>query len=141
VPGAYLGRKGILVAAEGEDGDLGFGFEVHDPVDGDARAGVLADFADAVDLLAAASGGYHLGDEQEVARIVCTDFPADGGACDVAGDDEHVGLADSCGGGDIVGSAGYIPRGRSRVLPGRSPVHASLQRSTGAACPARTRRS
>jgi hypothetical protein len=39
---------------EGEDGDLGFRFEVHDPVEGDSGLGVLADFADAVDLLAAA---------------------------------------------------------------------------------------
>ena len=53
--GAYLGVQGVLVAAEGEDGDLGFGFEVHDPVAGDPGLGVLADFAYAIDLLAAAA--------------------------------------------------------------------------------------
>ena len=47
-----------------------FGFEVDDPVGGDSGLGVLADFADAVDLLAAAAGGDHLGDQEQVAGVV-----------------------------------------------------------------------
>jgi uncharacterized RmlC-like cupin family protein len=108
VPGAYLGIQGVLVAAEGEDGDLGFGFEVHDPVEGDPGAGVLADFAYPVYLLASASGGDHLGDQEQVACVIGADLPADGGARNVAGDDKYVGLADSGRGGDVVGAAGYV---------------------------------
>jgi hypothetical protein len=62
LPGAYLGVQGVFAAIEGEDGDLRLGFEVDDPVDGDSRSGVLADFADTVNLLAAAAGGDYLGD-------------------------------------------------------------------------------
>jgi hypothetical protein len=56
VPGAYLGVQGVVAAVEGEDGDLRLWVEVNDPVGGDPGAGVLADLADAVDLLAAAAG-------------------------------------------------------------------------------------
>ena len=58
MPGAYLGVQGVLSAVEGEDGGLGFGFEVRDPVVGDPGPGVLAGFADAADLLAAAAGEF-----------------------------------------------------------------------------------
>jgi hypothetical protein len=45
VSGAYPGVQGVLVAVEGEDGHLGFGFKVHDPAEGNPGLGVLADFA------------------------------------------------------------------------------------------------
>jgi hypothetical protein len=80
VPGAYLGFQGVLFAAEGEDGDLGFGLEVNDPVEGDSGSGVLADFAYPVYLLAAAAGGDHFRDQEQVTRVLGADFPADGGA-------------------------------------------------------------
>jgi hypothetical protein len=87
---ACLSFQDVFIAAEGEDGDLGFGFEVHDPVEGDSGAGVLADLAYAVDLLAAAAGGDYLGDQEQVAGIVGAGFPADcgvvrGNGCPSAG--------------------------------------------------------
>ena len=75
VPCAYLSFQDVFIAAEGEDGDLGFGLKVHDPVNRDSGPGVLADFADAVDLLAAAAGGDYLGDQEQVAGVVSADFP------------------------------------------------------------------
>lgn len=68
--GAYLGVQGVLSVAQGEDGDLGFRLKVNDPVNRDPGAGVLADFADAVDLLAAAARGDHLGGQEQVAGVV-----------------------------------------------------------------------
>jgi hypothetical protein len=42
VSGTYLSFQGVLIAVQGEDGDLGLGFEVHDPVEGYPGPGVLA---------------------------------------------------------------------------------------------------